>query len=142
MNLLRSLIKQHLMPSLNKVASHLLSGMTGGQRNIILVDEDFNVMVDGQRLDTLSGSGKACANLAIRIALGQVLTNKVISVLLADEIDASMDEFRSQETSKILGILENSISQVMLVSHKSIEATHQISLGGFIDQYPAEGGGS
>ena len=132
MNVLRSLIKQHLMPSLNRVASHLLRGMTGGQRQQVQIDEDFNIVIDGQRLETLSGSGKACANLAIRIALGQVLTNRVISVLLADEIDASMDDFRAEQTANVLGTIENSISQVLIVSHKSIEATHHITLGGFI----------
>jgi exonuclease SbcC len=129
MDVLRSLIKQHLMPSLNKVASHLLSGMTGGQRTAIYVDEDFNVVVDSQRLDTLSGSGKAVANLALRIALGQVLTNKVMSVLMADEIDASMDDFRAEQTSLVLCALEKSISQVLLVSHKSLDVENIISLG-------------
>lgn len=129
MNVLRSLIKQHLMPSLNKVASHLLHKMTGGQRSAIYVSEDFDVVVDRQDLDTLSGSGKACANLALRIALGQVLTNRVFSVLLADEVDASMDEFRSEQTSNVLCTLDNSISQVLLVSHKSIEAINHIDLG-------------
>lgn len=133
MNVLRSLIKQHLMPSLNRVASHLLTQMTGGQRSAIYVDEDFNVVVDRQDLDTLSGSGKACANLALRIALGQVLTNRVFSVLLADEIDASMDDFRAENTAEVLLTLENSISQVLQVSHKSIEASNHIDLGALSD---------
>ena len=46
-------------------------------------------------LETLSGSGKACANLALRIGLGQVLTNKVVSLFIGDEIDASMDTERA-----------------------------------------------
>lgn len=129
MNVLRSLIKQHLLPSLNRVASHLLSRMTGGQRTAIYVSEDFDVVVDRQPLDTLSGSGKACANLALRIALGQVLTNRVFSVLLADEVDASMDDFRAEQTSNVLCMLENTISQVLLVSHKPIESTNRIELG-------------
>ena len=129
MDVLRSLVKQHLLPSLNKVASHLLSTMTGGQRNSIMVDEDFNVIVDAQRLDTLSGSGKACANLALRIALGQVLTNRVMSVLLADEIDASMDDFRAQKTSDTLYTLEKTISQVLLVSHKYLDVPNVINIG-------------
>lgn len=137
MNTLRGLIKQHVLPSLNKVASHLLRQMTGGQRGLIFIDDEFNVMVDRQELETLSGSGKAIANLAIRIALGQVLTNRVISILLADEIDASMDAFRAEKTSNVLRILEENISQVLLVSHKPVEATHHVRLGGFSDdEYP------
>jgi DNA repair protein SbcC/Rad50 len=44
--------------------------MTGGQRSVVVVDQEFDVTVDGQRLDTLSGSGKAVANLALRLGLG------------------------------------------------------------------------
>jgi DNA repair protein SbcC/Rad50 len=65
MSILRGLVKQHLVPSLNRVASHLIAGMTGGQRQSIVVDEDFDVTVDGQSLDTLSGSGKAVADFAL-----------------------------------------------------------------------------
>jgi DNA repair exonuclease SbcCD ATPase subunit len=129
MNVLRSLIKQHLLPSLNAVSSHLLEKMTGGQRRAIYVDENFDVIVDQQSLDTLSGSGKAVANLALRIALGQVLTNRVFSVLMADEIDASMDNFRAENTAEVLLTLQNSISQILQVSHKSIEATSYVDLG-------------
>lgn len=142
MNVLRSLIKQHLMPSLNRVGSHLINHMTGGQRTAIWVDEDFNVTVDQQPLDTLSGSGKACANLAIRIALGQVLTNRVLSVLLADEIDASMDSFRSEQTSNTLWMLRDSISQVLNVSHKQSEAANQICLGDACERNPSVLSGS
>ena len=139
MNVLRSLIKQHIIPSLNAVASHLLTQMTGGQRTKIYVDEEFNVTVDQQDLDTLSGSGKACANLALRIALGQVLTNKVFSVMMADEIDASMDEFRADETAKVYYTLDKSISQVFLISHKSIEAVNHICLGESVERQHLDG---
>jgi len=135
MVLLRGMIKQHVLPSLNRVASHLLRQMTGGQRNLIVVDDAFNVRVDQQNLETLSGSGKAVANLAIRIALGQVLTNKVLSILLADEIDASMDAFRAEKTSNVLRILEDSVSQILLVSHKPIEAPNHIRLGDTSDEH-------
>jgi len=47
MTILRGLVKQHLVPSLNRVASHLITGMTGGQRQSIVVDEDFDVTVNG-----------------------------------------------------------------------------------------------
>lgn len=142
MAVLRGLIKQHVVPSLNLVASQLLRQMTGGQRNLIHVDDDFNVRVDDQNLDTLSGSGKACANLALRIALGQVLTNRVFSIMLADEIDASMDEFRSEQTADVLRMLEERVSQVLLVSHKPVDAPHHVRLGDFSDASDHPGAGS
>lgn len=124
---LRTRIKTYLIPSLSKVASHLLSQMTGGQRSSIIVDEDFEVMVDGQALGTLSGSGKACANLALRIGLGQVLTNNVLSLFIGDEIDASMDEDRADFTQGSLQSLVNRISQILIITHKVPTADHVVT---------------
>jgi len=126
---LRVKVKQYLLPSLNAVASTILRGMTGGQRNKIVVDDNFDIAVDDQPIRTLSGSGKACANLALRIALGQVLTNKTFSVLLADEIDAAMDEFRAEQTALTLRTMADCVSQIILVSHKSVDADYYIDLG-------------
>jgi len=87
----------------------LIAQMTANQRTNVAIDEDFDILVDGQPLNTLSGSGKAVANLAIRIGLGQVLTNKVFSVLMGDEVDASMDDDRAGYTAECLERLTKSI---------------------------------
>lgn len=129
MLLFRQKVKQYLLPSLNRVASQLLSKMTGGSRTSVMVDDDFNILADGQRVETLSGSGKACVNLALRIALGQVLVNNTFSVFLGDEIDGSMDKNRAAETTLTLRNLAKSVSQVLVISHKAIEADQDIILG-------------
>lgn len=126
---LRLLVKQHLLPSLNKIASGLIKTMTGAQRQSIVVDDEFDVTVDGQALNTLSGSGKAVANLALRIGLGQVLTNGVLSVFIGDEIDASMDKDRAENTANTLQLLKSRISQILLVTHKYPPADYYIELG-------------
>lgn len=124
----RAKIKAHLVPSLNKVASHLLLQMTAGKMVKIEVDEDFDVKVDGQPIHTLSGSEKAVANLALRVGLGQVLTSRLFSVLLADEIDASMDDERAEATAECIRGLSKSLDQILLVSHKSPSADHHVQL--------------
>ena len=129
LQLLKTKVKQHLIPSLNRVASLLLTQMTGGKRRDIFIDDEFDVLVDGQPLNTLSGSTKAVANLAIRIGLGQVLTNKVFSVFMADEIDAAMDNERAGFTAECLRNLTKQIAQIILVSHKRPDADHYIELG-------------
>lgn len=125
---LKPKVKTHLLPSLNKVSSHLISQMTNNARNKIQVTDDFDIVVDGQPVETLSGSGKAVANLAVRIGLGTVLTNKVFSVFLADEIDAAMDDERASYTAECLKNLTNTFKQIILVSHKQPDADHQIVL--------------
>ena len=135
---IRTKVKQFLLPSLNRVASVLLARLTGGARTSVIIDEDFEIKVDGQRVSTLSGSGKACANLAIRIALGQVLVSGVMSVFLGDEIDGSMDSFRAEETALTLRTLVNTVSQILIVSHKNPEADHKIILGNVASEVASE----
>lgn len=129
LGVLRTLIKQHLYPSLAKASSSLLAGMTNGARRRVEIDEDFDVLIDGQRLDTLSGSAKAVANLSIRLGLGQVLTHKVLPIIFADEIDASMDDNRAASTHDILRQCSRQVSQLLLVSHQTPDADHVIDLG-------------
>jgi DNA repair exonuclease SbcCD ATPase subunit len=128
LSVLRTKIKQHLYPSLAKAASALLAGMTNGARRVVEIDEDFDVLVDGQRIDTLSGSGKAVANLSIRLGLGQVLTHRVLPVIFADEIDASMDDDRATSTQEILYQCARRVSQFIMVSHKKPVADWYIDL--------------
>lgn len=126
---LRTQIKQHLYPSLAKAASVLLAGMTNGARRSVEIDEDFDVLIDGQRIDTLSGSAKAVANLSIRLGLGQVLTHRVFPVIFADEIDASMDDDRANSTQEMLYQCARRVSQFLMVSHKTPAADWYIDLG-------------
>jgi len=121
-------VKTLLLPSLNKVASVLLSRMTGGERYLVEVNEDFEITIDGQPINTLSGSGKAVANLAIRIALGQILTNRVFSIFMADEVDAAMDDERASHTADALQRLTETVGQVILVTHKRPETDHMVEL--------------
>jgi DNA repair exonuclease SbcCD ATPase subunit len=102
--------------------------MTGGQRQSIAVDEEFDVTVDGQPLNTLSGSGKAVANLSLRIGLGQVLTNNVLSLFVGDEIDSSLDKDRAENTAMTFEALKSRISQILLITHKRPCADYYIEL--------------
>lgn len=125
---LKARIKSHLLPSLNTVASLLLNEMTGGEMSKVELDEAFNITVDGFAIEALSGSGKAVANLALRLGLGQVLTNRVFSVFLGDELDASMDEQRAGYLMACLGRLRSQVSQILVVTHKQLSADHIIQL--------------
>jgi DNA repair exonuclease SbcCD ATPase subunit len=115
---LRAKVKGYLLPSLNSVSSTLLNQMTGGELAWIVMNDQGEVSVDGQTIETLSGAGKAVANLALRIGLGQVLTNRVFSVLMLDEIDAACDEDRAKYIAGCLMNLTKTIKQIIQVSHK------------------------
>lgn len=121
-------VKQELAPSLARAASTLLVAMTNGERRFIDVDEDFNILVDGQPIQTLSGSGKSVVNLALRLGLGQVLTSKVLPIFLGDEIDADCDDHRAKGIAGALQNLRQYLGQIILVTHKEIEADQTINL--------------
>lgn len=121
-------VKRYLVPSLSRVASHLLTEMTDGERRQIKINEDFDIWVDNQHVRTLSGSGVSVVNLALRIALGQVLTQSVIPIFLADEIDADMAEKRTKATHASLKRLRTKLKQIIVVTHKDFEGDHTICL--------------
>lgn len=116
---LRTRVKGFLLPSLNKVASYLLHEFTGGVMQWLVINDNFEVIVDGKRVETLSGGGKTVVNLAIRIGLGQVLTNQVFPVLMADEPDESCDEQRASYIEKTFNVLKQKMKQIILVTHKT-----------------------
>lgn len=125
---LKARVKAHLLPSLNTVASLLVAEMTGGEIRNIKLDDDFDIMVDNLAIEALSGSGKAVANLALRLGLGQVLTNRVFSVFMGDELDASMDNERAAYLMECLRRLRSQVSQIVVVTHKQHDADQQINL--------------
>lgn len=124
----RKEVKQYLVPSLSKVASQLITEMTDGERRHIFIDENFDIWVDKQPVRTLSGSGVSVANLALRIALGRVLTQSVIPIFLADEIDANMAAKRTKATHDSLTRLGTQLKQIIVVTHKDFEGDHTICL--------------
>lgn len=119
-------VQSYLLPSLNKVASYLMAEMTGGEHQRVEVQSDFEVVVDGQPLRTLSGSGKDITNLALRIGLGRILTHKVLPMMMLDEIDAAMDESRAQYTWQCIQKVTPQIGQVLQASHKELAAQNRV----------------
>lgn len=113
-------IKNHLLPSLNTAASSLVTTMTSGKFQRVEMLDDFSVHLDSLPISLRSGSERAVGNIALRVALGQVLTHKVFSVLMGDELDASMGEKRTAELWFALNRLveQGNVAQVILISHK------------------------
>lgn len=121
-------VQSHLLPSLNTVASSLMSEMTGGELRSVEVGQDFEVVVDGQPMRTLSGSGKDLANLTLRIGLGRILTHRVLPLMMLDEIDSAMDDTRASYTWQCIERITPHIGQVLQASHKELDAQNRIEV--------------
>ena len=64
----------------------------------------------------------------MRIGLGQVLTNNVLSLFVGDEIDSSLDKDRAENTANTLQALKTRISQILLVTHKRPSADYYVEV--------------
>jgi exonuclease SbcC len=122
----RQSVKAHLAPSLSRVSSSLIHQMSGGVFSAMIVDEDMNITVDGQDIATLSGAGSTVANLALRLALGQVLVRNIFPVFIADEADADLSDSRAQFTAECLANLKDQLSQIIVITHKEVTAADHI----------------
>lgn len=126
LNNIKLRVKSSITPNLSRVASELCYEMTEGEVSEIQINEDFEILVDGKNISLLSGSEEAVANLSIRLALGRILTHKVLNVFIGDEIDSAMDDNRALLVSESLKKLTNQIDQIILISHKKIDADNYI----------------
>lgn len=121
-------INTYFLPSVAKAGSKMLKTMTNGTRKRLSITDKFDISVDGQAVETLSGSAKALVNIALRLALQYVLTKNSFSVFMGDEIDASMDDNRAKYLSECLTNMTDHIEQIVVISHRDITAHHQIKL--------------
>ncbi len=124
-------VKTFVIPSLESVASQMISEMSAGELNRFEIGEDFDILLDGKKICLLSGSEKALANIALRLSLGRVLTRGVLSLFIADEIDASMSEERAEEVHSALMRLRDGgkLRQILVITHKSLECDKEIEVG-------------
>lgn len=121
-------INTYFLPSVSKAASAMLVTMTNGKRKRIHITDKFEITVDGNQVEAMSGSTKAIINIALRFALQFVLTKNSFSVFMADEVDGAMDKDRADYLNECLGNMTTHIKQVIVISHKDITATHNIKL--------------
>lgn len=130
----RATLKAHLAPLLSRVASKLIHDMTVGELSSVYVDDNMEISVDGQAIETLSGAGETVANLALRMALGQVLVRDTFPVFLGDEIDSDADDQRREATKVAIQALQKTLTQIILVSHRQIDiADHVLDLDHYVD---------
>lgn len=123
-------IKTYVIPSLESVASQMITEMSVGELNRFEISEDFDILLDGKKICLLSGSEKALANIALRLSLGRVLTKGVLSLFIADEIDASMSEERADMVHSALLRLRKAekVKQILVITHKELECDNEIRI--------------
>jgi DNA repair exonuclease SbcCD ATPase subunit len=122
----RAELKSFLAPALSREATELIFDMTNGKLKFVVVDDDMEITVDGQPLETLSGAGKTVANLALRLAFAKVLVADAFPVFVADEIDGDLDAERREATIEAIKSLKKHFQQIILITHRDVSVADHV----------------
>jgi exonuclease SbcC len=105
--------------------SRIISEITGGRYEQVLLDEDFNLLVrdvdEDYAIDRFSGGEQDDIAVALRIALSRYLAElhqvHESTFLIFDEIFGSQDEERRSNLLTALRTQESRFPQILLISH-------------------------
>jgi DNA repair protein SbcC/Rad50 len=119
---LRNELNATLRPDLSELASGFLRDLTNGRYTDLELDEDYTATLldDGDPKGVISGGEEDIANLALRLAISQMIAERAgqpLSLLILDEIFGSLDEERRVAVVDLLRSLADRFPQVILITH-------------------------
>ncbi|MEE8250252.1 MAG: SMC family ATPase [Gemmatimonadales bacterium] len=119
---LRTELNASMRPELSEIASSFLAELTEDRYHELALDEDYNVRIveDGVEKSVISGGEEDVANLALRLAVSQMVAERSghpLSLLVLDEIFGSLDEVKRENVIELLRRLRDRFPQVVLISH-------------------------
>jgi exonuclease SbcC len=120
----RTYLISQIRPTLSSHASELFNELTDGKYSQIELDEDYNLLVYDRGLpytiERFSGGEEDLANLCIRLAISEIITERAGSVfqfIILDEIFGSQDQVRKQNIIKALNSFSSKFRQIFLITH-------------------------
>ncbi|DAC71926.1 MAG TPA: SMC family ATPase [Thermoplasmata archaeon] len=120
----RTYLISQIRPTLSAHASELFDELTDGKYSQIELDEDYNLLVYDQGLpysiERFSGGEEDLANLCIRLAISEIITERAGSVfqfIILDEIFGSQDQIRKQNIIRALNSFSSKFRQIFLITH-------------------------
>ena len=119
---LRDELNATLRPDLSELASAFLRDLTNARYTDLELDEDYSATLldDGDPKAVISGGEEDVANLALRLAISQMIAERAgqpLSLLILDEIFDSLDEDRRGAVIDLLRSLADRFPQVILITH-------------------------
>lgn len=119
---LRTDLNAALRPDLSELASGFLRDLTNGRYTDLELDESYaaTLVDDGDPKAVISGGEEDVANLALRLAISQMIAERAgqpLSLLILDEIFGSLDEERRTAVVELLRSLADRFPQVILITH-------------------------
>ncbi len=119
---LRQYLTTQIRPQLSQSASVFLNQLTQGRYDTLEIDDKYNIILidHGQPKSVISGGEEDVVNLALRLAVSQMITErtgKPFSLLILDEIFGSLDDDRKENVLSLLNALENQFEQIFVITH-------------------------
>lgn len=119
---LRTDLNASLRPELSDLASTFVRDLTNDRYSELELDEDYMAVLleDGQPKPVVSGGEEDVANLALRLAISQMIADRAgqpLSLLVLDEIFGSLDDERRTSVLELLRSLADRFPQVVLITH-------------------------
>ncbi|MEN6583452.1 MAG: SMC family ATPase [Armatimonadota bacterium] len=124
---LRADLNDRIRPELEAIASELLSIMTDGRYNTLEISDSYQAVIrdDGELKQVISGGEEDIVNLALRLAISQMIADRAgqsFSLLILDEVFGSLDDVRRDNVVGLLQNLKNRFEQIILITH--VESIH------------------
>jgi DNA repair protein SbcC/Rad50 len=109
-------------PELEASASELISEMTDGRYSAIEINDSYQATIqdDGEAKPVISGGEDDVVNLALRLAISQMIAERAgqpFSLLILDEVFGSLDESRRGNVVDMLLNLKNRFRQIIVITH-------------------------
>ena len=124
MSTFRTYLISQIRPTLSMYASELFTQLTDGKYAEIELDDNYNLNIYDQgtphTIDRFSGGEEDLANLCIRLAISEVITERAGSIfnfIVLDEIFGSQDIIRRQNIIKSLNSFSQKFRQIFLITH-------------------------
>jgi exonuclease SbcC len=119
---LRTDLNVQLRPEMSELASAFLTDLTDARYNELELDDSYNLTVldDGVPKPVISGGEQDIANLALRLAISQMIAERAgqtFSLLILDEVFGSLDESRRQSVVGLLRGLQDRFEQIIVITH-------------------------
>ncbi len=120
----RTFLISRVRPMLSSYTSDFFSQLTDNKYSEVEIDENYDLMVydNGElyNINRFSGGEEDLANLCLRLAISEVITERVGGVfnfIILDEIFGSQDKIRRQNIMKSLNTLSSKFHQIFLITH-------------------------
>jgi len=120
----RTHLISRIRPTLSTYSSDFFERLTEGKYRELELDENYNLLVydngDAYGIERFSGGEEDLANLCLRLAISEVITERaggVFNFIILDEIFGSQDMFRRQNIMKALSGLSSKFRQIFLITH-------------------------